>query len=128
MNPEARATAELAFDHLCTAGETGDWQPLLEMLSDEFEFLFPAGALRGKHTGLEGKGKFLQWVQKRASSRSRKTTDLKLFSEDWAVFCVDVIGDDSLGYFETHVALFFRVNGGRVVAYREYIGDISAWI
>jgi ketosteroid isomerase-like protein len=40
---------------------------------------------------------------------------------------MDVIGDDNLGHFETHVALFFRVSGDQIVAYREYIGDISAW-
>jgi hypothetical protein len=66
-----------------TSGILALVMPLLDMLSDEFEFLFPAGVLRGKHTGLEGKQNFLQWVQKRAPSRSRKTTDLKLFFGDW---------------------------------------------
>jgi ketosteroid isomerase-like protein len=124
VNPTTRR----AFEFLCRAGETGDWQPLVEMLTEDFEFLFPAGPLRGHHEGAVGKEAFLQWVKKRAASRSVKTVELALHTDEWSVYCVDSRGEDALGQFETHVALFFKARGDQLCAYREYIGDITAWI
>lgn len=128
MRAAERETAERAYAALVHAGETGDWAPLLAMLTDDFEFLFPAGPLRGRHSGPEGKRMFQTWAERRRDARSWRTLDLTLFSGEWAVFCVDSRGEDSHGTFETHVALFFRVAGEKVSGYREYIGDIAAWI
>lgn len=128
MNTEARATAQRAYAALVHAGETGDWAPILDMLTDDFEFLFPAGPLRGRHSGAEGKQKFQDWAERRRDARSWRILDLTLFSDEWAVFCVDTKGKDAHGTFETHVALFFRVSGDKISGYREYIGDLAAWI
>lgn len=134
MSEREHRTAELAFERLCAAGETGDWTPLLDMLDDDFDFLFPAGAHQARLSGPAARAAFEAWARSKAeTSRSRKTPELRLFGTDasgqaWAVFGVDSRGEDRLGRFETHVALFFRVRGDRVTGYREYIGDIAAWI
>jgi ketosteroid isomerase-like protein len=128
MNQNPTEIARLAFEHLCGAGETGNWQPLLDLIANDFEFYFPAGAFRGQHTGEAGKTQFLAWVQHRLESRSIKTLNLSFSSGEWSVFCVNSVGEDKLGRFETHVALFFRVTNNQISAYREYIGDIGAWI
>lgn len=128
MNPVARELANVAYTHLCHAGVTGDWIPLLSLTSEDFEFLFPAGPHRGHFFGREGKQKFLEWVAKRQQSRSSKTLESALCGERWAVFCVDSVGQDPQGRFQTHVALFFKVEGQQITGCREYIGDMLAWV
>lgn len=128
MTDLERATARRAFDLLCAAGEHGDWDALLALLTDDFEFLFPAGAHRARLDGPEGRAAFEAWARHKAhTSRSRKTLVFEDYGDTWAVFGVDSRGQDALGAFETHVALMFRPEGDRLRGYREYIGDIDAW-
>jgi ketosteroid isomerase-like protein len=124
----ARVVARRAYTYLCQAGETGDWALLLDMLTDDFEFLFPAGQYQGQHRGSQGHALFRSWAAHRQTSRSTKTLELELDAGEWMVFCVNSAGKDAQGPFQTHVALFFRVRDQQISAYREYIGDITAWI
>jgi hypothetical protein len=52
-------TAQAAFDAFAHGWGTGDFQPYIDMLTDEFVFWYPTGARRGQFSGAEGKDQMI---------------------------------------------------------------------
>jgi hypothetical protein len=65
MSESTLKVAKQAFAAFAEGWMTGNFQPFLEMLTDEFTFWHPYGKYHGKFGGREGKAKMIgKWVCK----------------------------------------------------------------
>ena len=130
MDDALKKTAELAYQRFRAGWATGNWEPFIEMLTDDFIFQFPAGPFKGRHQPPEGKRLMTEWARSYAKTGDRIIIqpNIKLFTDDWGIFCENSSGvEGGLPYKGTE-AIFIRVRGDKVIEYREFIGDITDWV
>ncbi|GAB3391827.1 nuclear transport factor 2 family protein [Azotobacter armeniacus] len=124
-----RAVLDRAVESFFSGWATGDWEPYLAMLADDFVFQFPIGPYRGRHTGPDAKQKLMAWAREHGTAGNRITqsdVDLQFYDGDWVVVCDRGIGNiGGLPYDGLH-AIFMKARGGKIVEYREYMGDIRS--
>lgn len=121
-SPDPRAVAIRAFQHFCAGLAAGQWEPFLDMLSDDFSFWFPRGKYKGLNIGKERAREFFAYVS-------------SVFSEGLSVTLDRVVGSGSTYIFEfrdegklrgqpyaNRVAIALDVRGHQICAYREYFG------
>ncbi|MCP2320098.1 Ketosteroid isomerase-related protein [Nocardia amikacinitolerans] len=121
-----RRVADNAMDRFDTGWRTGDWQPFLAVLTDEFSFLFPEDPARGLFTGAAGRHKIEEWVMFHARSGNRVSGNRVR---------TDVAGSRVIYEYESHGAspttagyrnrelIIVEIRGDRVSALHEYWGD-----
>lgn len=122
LSPDPRNVAMRAFQHFCTGLASGQWEPFLAMLSDDFSFWFPRGKYKGLNVGKDRAREFFTYVS-------------SVFSEGLSVTLDRVVGSGSTYIFEfrdegklrgqpytNRVALALDVRGRQICAYREYFG------
>jgi ketosteroid isomerase-like protein len=112
-----------AFKHFEHGLATGDWQALIDLLSDDFTFWFPVGPYHGLNTGKERAIAFLQYVSESFSEGLSLTLDRVTSNETTVVF---EFRDEGLLLgqpYKNRVAVSFDVRGDRICAYREYFGS-----
>ncbi|MFQ3680641.1 nuclear transport factor 2 family protein [Roseiflexus sp.] len=120
--PDPRSVALRAFHHFCAGLASGEWEPFLGMLSDDFHFWFPRGQYKGLNTGKDRAREFFTYVS-------------SVFAEGLTVTLDRVIGSGSTYVFEfrdegklrgqpyaNRVAIALDVRGHQICAYREYFG------
>jgi ketosteroid isomerase-like protein len=125
---ETRAVLDRAVENFFAGWATGDWEPYLEMLADDFVFQFPVGPYRGRHTGAKAKRAMMAWAREHAAANNRITQssiDLRLYDGDWVVVCDRGIGHIGGSPYDGLHAIFMKASGDRIVEYREYMGDIA---
>jgi len=130
MDDSLKKTAELAYQRFRAGWATGNWEPYIEMLADDFTFQFPAGPFNGRHLPPDGKRLMTEWARGYAKTGDRIIIqpNIKLFTDDWGIFCENSSGvEGGLPYKGTE-AIFIRVRGDKVIEYREFIGDITDWV
>ncbi len=59
MSESTLRIAQQAFAVFAQGWASGDFQPFLEMLADEFTFWYPYGSYRGKFIGQAGKAQMI---------------------------------------------------------------------
>ncbi len=101
------------FDKLMHGLGTGDWNPLLDMLSDDFTFWFPIGPYQGLNAGTEVFGSSIT-----LTSLERVTN-----SETTVVFEFRDEGIMRGQPYKNRIAVSFDVNGDKICGYREYLGS-----
>lgn len=116
--------AQQAFDNLIHGLATSDWEPLLNLLTDDFTFWFPIGPYHGLNVGKERARNFFEYVTE-VFGKTLKLTSLERVtsSETTAVFefCDEGI---ALGEpYKNRIAISFDVRDDKICDYREYLGS-----
>ncbi|AFY49194.1 ketosteroid isomerase-like protein [Nostoc sp. PCC 7524] len=116
--------AQQAFEYLTQGLATGEWQPFLDMLTEDFTFWFPKGKYHGLNVGKARTKEFLQYVSESFHP------GLKLASLDHvtsnATTVVFEFRDEGLLLgqpYKNRVAVSLDVRGDKICGYREYFGS-----
>ena len=131
MSEAAARTLEVAkraFELFRSGLSSGNWQPWLDVLTDDFSFRFPMGRWRGEHRGKEDAAEFLAYVRQvypeglELEVDRVTTNDSTVVFEfrDWGVL---VIPGHPPREYRNRVAVSLDVRGDRIAAYREYFGS-----
>ncbi len=121
-----KAVAEEAFVDFKAGLATGDWEPFLARLSDDFTFHFPLGQYQGLNEGKDKAAEFFAFVSKVYSDG--------LFIDE--VSGVTAEGNRVVFEFSDHglmfgkpyankVAISLDVCGDQICGYREYFGLVG---
>jgi ketosteroid isomerase-like protein len=122
------AVATRAFERVRAGLATGEWQPFLDLLADDFEFYFPVGRWHGQHRGKAKAAEFLAYVREIYPEGLRLELDRFACNDATAVFefrdwgLMALPGQAPRDY-RNRVAISFDVRGDEVVSYREYFGS-----
>ena len=126
MPTDAQRTLEVgqrAFEHFTHGLATGEWQPFVDMLADDFTFWFPIGTFHGLN---EGKGRaieFFNYVAEAFSPGLSLTLDRVTSNETTVVFEFRDEGHMWGEPYKNRIAVSFDIRGDKIVAYREYMGS-----
>ena len=119
---EILTTAHNAFEKFSQGLATGEWQPFLAMLTDDFSFWFPVGKYQGLNVGKAKAEEFFQSVSTVFPGGLELTLERCTNSETTVVFEVRSQGN-MLGHpYINQAAISFDIRGNQVCAYREYLG------
>ena len=117
------AVAERGFVHFKSGLATGQWQPLLELLGDDFVFYFPQGKYRGRHEGRAKAEEFFNYVSATFVGGLTITERYRVTAgESTVVFEFTDVGKLRGEPYQGRVALSWDIRGDKIVAYREYFG------
>lgn len=123
---QTRQVADKAWKRFQNAWATGEWQPFLDMLTDDFTFWFPEGEFRGRYSGRQGKEKVVAWANYHRKERNRVRTIPTHVSigENTVVFENE---SESIppGSYKNWEAVVFEVRGEKISALREYWGNLQ---
>jgi ketosteroid isomerase-like protein len=113
-----------AFENLQYGLTTGEWNPLLDLLTDDITFWFPVGPYHGLNIGKERAKAFFEYVSE-TFNRSIKLTSLdRVTSNDTTVvfeFCDEGMMRNEP--YKNRIAVSFDVRGDKICGYREYFGS-----
>lgn len=121
-------TARKAYDAFVAGWATGDFEPYIAMLSEQFEFSYPAGADRGLYTGAEGRTRMVNKVRGHSSRGERLTIKPPTrhgVAGNTVFFEFDSEGQFGDYPYRGHNIIAFDVQGDRITAFREFFGDID---
>jgi ketosteroid isomerase-like protein len=118
--PNPEPVARQAFERFRHGLASGDWEPFLEMLTDDFVFRFPIGEWKGEHHGKDAASQFFAYAYPQG-----------LFITH--VHNVGISGNTALFEFEDEgllrgnpyhgrVIVALEVRDDKISAYREYFG------
>jgi len=110
---------------------TGDWSDFREMLSNnDVTFQFPDGPFKGRSFGEEGYKNINLWIDHHIEMKNRihhSKRDLRFGVDDWYYFADEAEGHFyGKDYVGSHM-IGFRFDEGKIVEYREYVGDLTHW-
>ena len=115
-------TAEAAFQDFSQGLATGNWQPFLGWLTEDFCFSFPVGVFKGKNIGKEKAEEFFRFVSDRIFSEGLTLTLRQItHNETTVVFEVDSTGKMMGQPYDNQAAIAFEVRGNQICSYREYL-------
>jgi ketosteroid isomerase-like protein len=117
------AVAHRAFDHFSHGLQSGEWEPFLSMVSDDFHFFFPVGQYRGAHVGREKAREFFAYVHSVFPGGLTVMLDRVTANESTVVFEFRDEGEMRGAPYRNRVAVSFDVRGDRIAGYREYFGS-----
>ena len=117
-------TAHQAFQTFVDGLATGQWEPFLNLLTDDFTFWFPMGPYHGLNVGKQRAAEFLQFTREAFKEGLTVTHVSRVTSNDTTV--VFEFQDEGLlrdEPYKNRVAVSFDVRGDKICAYREYFGS-----
>ena len=116
--------AHQAFANLQHGLSTGDWNPMLDLLTEDFTFWFPVGPYHGLNEGKEKAQDFFKYVSE-VFEQSIKLTSLDrvTHNETTAVFEFRDEGRMWQEPYKNRIAVSFDVRGDKICGYREYFGS-----
>ena len=126
MSADAQHTLEVgqqAFERFTHALKTGEWQPFVDMLADDFTFWFPIGKYHGLNEGKERAVEFFDYVTEAFSPGLSLTLDRVTSNETTVVFEFRDEGQMWGEPYKNRIAVSFDIRGDQIVAYREYMGS-----
>ena len=121
-----RVVAEEAFADLRSGLATGDWQPWLDRLSDDFTFHFPLGRFQGMNRGKARAAEFFAFVSQVYSEGLFVDEVVGVTAEGTRV--IFEFSDHGLMFGEPYnnlVAISLDVCGEQICGYREYFGLVG---
>lgn len=116
--------AKQAFSHLTHGLATGDWNQLLDMLTEDFTFWFPVGPFHGLNVGKDRVREFFQYVSETFSGGLTITSVERVTSNETTV--VFEFRDEGMlrgEPYKNRVAISLDIRGDKICAYREYFGS-----
>ena len=121
--PTIRDLAAKAFGHFRDGLATGEWEPWLAMLADDFTFFFPTGKYQGLHHGRAKAAEFFAYVRSVYPEGLQVTLDHTTVEGTRAIFEFRSEGTLVLPTerraYKNRVAVALEFRDGQVVAYRE---------
>lgn len=127
-NDPVLATAIAAFKHFQQGSATGNWQPYLDMLIEDYRFWYPIpGAFHGENRGRDRVAAYCQML---TESTKLTISDPHHITADSDTVALEytVTGQVAGHPFKTKVTFFYVVQGNKIAQHREYIGDIAPFI
>ena len=120
--------AKRAFEHFRNGLSSGNWQPWLNALTDDFSFRFPMGRWRGEHRGKGDAAEFFAYVRQVSPEGLELEVDRVTANDSTVVFEFRdwgalVIPGQPPREYRNRVAVSLDVRGDRIAAYREYFGS-----
>lgn len=115
--------AREAFKHFSQGLATGEWEPFLAMLTDDFSFWFPVGEFHGLNQGKERARQFFQYASEAYSEGLTVTLDRVTSNENTVVFEFRDEGPMWGQPYKNRVAVSFDVREDKICFYREYFGS-----
>jgi len=120
---QPEAVARQAFEQFRHGLATGEWQPFLDMLSDDFSFRFPRGEWKGEHHGKDKAAEFFAYVRQAYPDGLNVTAVQSVgVSDNTVLFEFQDEGQLRGDPYHGHVVVAFDVKADKIVAYREYFG------
>lgn len=123
-NHNTLEVAQQAFQHLTHGLATGEWNQLLDMLTEDFTFWFPVGPFHGLNVGKDRVREFFQYVSETFSEGITITSVERVTSNETTV--VFEIRDEGMlrgEPYKNRIAISLDVRGDKICAYREYFGS-----
>ena len=117
------AVAHAAFTQFSHGLATGDWEPFLAMVTDDFAFFFPMGEYQGAHTGRDTARAFFAYVRSAFPDGLTVMLDRVMSNANTVVFEFRDEGVFRGAPYRNRVAVSFDVRDGRIAQYREYFGS-----
>jgi ketosteroid isomerase-like protein len=116
--------AHQAFENLQHGLATADWNPLLDMLTEDFTFWFPVGQYHGINVGKEKAKALFQYVSEVFGTTIKLTSLERVTSNETTV--VFEFRDEGMMReepYKNRIAVSFDVRGDKICGYREYFGS-----
>jgi ketosteroid isomerase-like protein len=116
--------AHQAFENLQNGLATGEWNPLLDLLTEDIAFWFPVGPYHGLNVGKERAKAFFLYVSEVFGQTIRLTSLERVTSNETTV--VFEFRDEGMMRSEPYknrIAVSFDVRGDKICGYREYFGS-----
>ena len=123
MQPDTMKVAQQAFGHFTQGLATGEWQPFMDMLTDDFTFWFPVGPYHGLNVGKERVREFFEYVSEAFKPGLSVTLDRVTSNETTVVFEFRDEGQLRGEPYKNRVAVSFDVRDNKICYYREYFGS-----
>ncbi|NER81009.1 MAG: nuclear transport factor 2 family protein [Leptolyngbya sp. SIO1D8] len=123
-DPETLQVAQDAFQDFSMGLTSGNWEPFLNRLSDDFTFWFPAGPFKGINIGKEKANAFFSSVSK-IFPQGLTLTVLQITSNPTTVV-FEVLSEGMMGDhpYQNQAAIALDIRDAEVCGYREYLGVI----
>jgi ketosteroid isomerase-like protein len=118
--------ANAAMDRFDAGWMTGDWQPFLEMLTDDFSFWFPEEPARGRFEGTAGRRAVAEWTAFHAGNGNRVHGERRrvTVAGHRVFYEYDSVGSSAgTAAYRNWEMIVLEVRGNRVSALHEYWGD-----
>jgi len=122
-NADTLAVAHAAFSQFTHGLATGDWEPFLAMVTDDFSFFFPMGEYQGAHMGRDKARAFFAYVRSAFPEGLTVTLDRVMSNANTVVFEFRDEGVLRGAPYRNRVAVSFDIRDGRIAQYREYFGS-----
>jgi ketosteroid isomerase-like protein len=116
--------AHQAFENLQHGLATGEWTPMLDLLTEDFTFWFPVGPFHGLNVGKERAKAFFEYVSEVFAQTIRLTSLERVTSNETTV--VFEFRDEGMMWkepYKNRIAVSFDVRGDKICGYREYFGS-----
>lgn len=121
-----KQVAEEAFEDFRAGLASGDWEPFLARLSDDFTLHFPLGRFQGFNRGKERAAEFFHFVSQAYPEGLEIEEVIAVTSEgNRTVFEFADRGSLRGQPYHNVVAVAFEVCGDQICAYREYFGLVG---
>jgi ketosteroid isomerase-like protein len=116
--------AHQAFENLHHGLATGEWNLMLDILTEDFTFWFPVGPYHGLNVGKERAKAFFDYVSEVFGQTIRLTSLERVTSnETTVVFEFRDQGMMRSEPYKNRIAVSFDVRGDKICGYREYFGS-----
>lgn len=121
-----RTTHDVVYDRFCRGFTNGEWDPFFELVSDEVDFYWPTNPGAGRFNGADGRAAMEERF--RRFGGALRMTDINVIARseigDTVIYEDESSGDMAGTPYHARHCIFFTLQDGRVVGYREYTGDV----
>jgi ketosteroid isomerase-like protein len=120
LSPEAMEVALVAFEAFSQGLASGQWQPFLDLLTEDVAFWFPQEPFQGLHQGKDQAIAFLHWVSQAIPWHSSLTLERLTGNPTTAIFEVQLAGPTiQPGCDRAMIA--FEIRDNKISAFRQYL-------
>jgi ketosteroid isomerase-like protein len=118
-------TATQAFQQFAHGLATGEWEPFLNQLTDDFTFWFPVGPYQGINVGKPRAAEFFQYVFEAFKPGLTVAIDGVTSNDTTVVFELRSEGLLKGHPYKNRVAVCFDVRDNKICGYREYLSNFT---
>jgi hypothetical protein len=126
-NDNLLGVAVRAFESFAHGWATGDFQPYIEMLAGEMEFLFPDGDQAGHFHGRNGRERMIAKCRNHSDAGERLILHQPHhITAGHGTVLFEFVAESIPGHppFKGAIAIAFDVDGGSITGFREYYGYV----
>lgn len=124
MQQEILDAGDRAFGLFSEGLATGNWQPFLDILTEDFTFWFPVGQFQGQNCGKEKAAEFFAYVSAAFPKGLKVSLERVTGNDRTIVFEFRSEGMLRGMPYQNQVAVSFDFRGDKICAYREYLAVV----